>query len=334
MQREKKEIKSGNSWKESNALYSICQDFGLRVIYENAVQTVYGLDNENSNSRMMVYRLYPGVDIFLYDFKDRYTWTGQWKDDINIYQISYCHDGVYQAELIKNKYSYASPGNIMFLNSCKKSLGSKMMTDVMQGFHILIFPEFLNREILNDWQDQFELDLFLILDFFKEIKKVKVIPCGAGLLHVAEDLYELIYNSEIGLVRLKLLEFFHLIIKEDFKIENVNRVFSKEQIEKTKIIKELIEMNLSKHYTIKELCENYDISTTIFKECFKQIFQYPPYEFLRIARMNKAAEYLKNSHKSIIDVSKLLGYENPSNFTRTFKEIYGVLPKEYRNKNV
>jgi AraC-like DNA-binding protein len=50
--------------------------------------------------------------------------------------------------------------------------------------------------------------------------------------------------------------------------------------------------------------------------------------------MNKAAEYLKNTSRSILDIGRLLGYENPSNFSRTFKEVYGMLPKEYRNKNV
>lgn len=315
-------------------MYSIDKDFGFKIIYEDSFQTVYTLDKKNSNSRMIAYHLYSGIEIMLNDFSERYIWSGQWKEETPIYQISYCHSGVYQAELSKNRYSYASPGNIFVLNSCKQSLGSKMTTDILQGFNILIFPELLNEATIEDWLDQFDLNIFQMIDIFNKIKKVQVFPCGAGMLHVAEELYELLYNNEMGVVRLKLLEFFHLIIKEDFRVENMYRIFSKEQIEKTKMIKELIEMDLSKHYTIQELCSNYGLSATIFKECFKQIFQYPPYEFLRIARMNKAAEYLKNSDRSILDIGRLLGYENPSNFTRTFKEIYGVLPKEYRNKNV
>ena len=166
-----------------------------------------------------------------------------------------------------------------------------------------------------------------------ETEKAKVFPCGERILCVAEEIYKLLYSHEMGLLKLKLLELFYMIIKEDIRIENRQRVFSREQIEKTKMIKELIEMDLSKHYTIKELCGRYDLSATIFKECFKQMFQYPPYEFLRIARMNQAGEYLKQSDKSILDISRLLGYENPSNFARTFKEIYGVLPRQYRNSS-
>jgi len=312
-------------------MHSISQDFGLRIIFENSSQTVYTIDNDDSNSRMVVFHLYPGIEIILNDFKERYSWSGQWSEETRVFQIAYCHNGVYQAEFSKNKFSYSSPGNIVVLNSCKESLGSKMTTDILQGFNILIYPKLLTESVINDWQKQFDLNINEVLHVFSEIKKVKAFPCGAGMLHVAGELYELLYNNEIGIVRLKLLEFFHLILKEDYKVENKQRVFSREQIEKTKMIKEQIEINLAKHYTIQELCDCHGISTTIFKECFKQIFQNPPYEFLRIARMNKASEYLKNSELSILEIGKSLGYENPSNFTRTFKQIYGVLPKKYKS---
>ncbi|WMJ88021.1 hypothetical protein [Anaerocolumna sp. MB42-C2] len=57
----------------------IDKDFGLRILYENAEQTTYSLDTENSTSRMIRYRLYPGVDIILSDFQERYIWAGEWK---------------------------------------------------------------------------------------------------------------------------------------------------------------------------------------------------------------------------------------------------------------
>ena len=311
----------------------IDKDFGLRVIFENSLQTIYTIDKENSDSRMILYHLYPGVDIILSDFKERYTWAGEWRLKGRIYQISYNCSGVYQAQIRKNEFCYASPGNLVILNSCKKSLDSKMTTDDLRGFSILLFPELFDQAITEEWIKQFDLDMNYFIELLPEIDTAKVFPCGEGILGVAEEIYKLLYNHKMGILKLKLLEFFHMIIKEDIKIENKKRVFSGEQIEKTKMIKELIEMDLSKHYTIQELCWRHEMSTTIFKECFKQMFQYPPYEFLRIARMNRAGEYLKNSDMSILDIGRLLGYENPSNFTRTFKEIYGVLPRQYRNSS-
>ena len=109
--------------------------------------------------------------------------------------------------------------------------------------------------------------------------------------------------------------------------------FSKEQIEKTKIIQEKMLYDLSKHYTIRELCQEKRLSETIFKECFKAIYQQTPYNFLRMAKMNKAAELLRGKKITVAEVARELGYENPSNFTRTFKAMFGVLPKAYKENN-
>jgi AraC-like DNA-binding protein len=49
--------------------------------------------------------------------------------------------------------------------------------------------------------------------------------------------------------------------------------------------------------------------------------------------MTKAAELLKLTRLSISDISKAVGYENPLHFSRAFKNIYGVSPREWRNNN-
>ena len=132
---------------------------------------------------------------------------------------------------------------------------------------------------------------------------------------------------------MKSLEFFCSIVNDGFKCISSDKNFSKEQIEKTKIIQEKMLYDLSKHYTIRELCQEKRLSETIFKECFKAIYQQTPYNFLRMAKMNKAAELLRGKKITVAEVARELGYENPSNFTRTFKAMFGVLPKAYKENN-
>lgn len=49
-------------------------------------------------------------------------------------------------------------------------------------------------------------------------------------------------------------------------------------------------------------------------------------------RMKKAAQFLKNPTCKIYDISNLVGYTQPKNFTRAFKVYYGMSPKDYRDK--
>jgi len=52
--------------------------------------------------------------------------------------------------------------------------------------------------------------------------------------------------------------------------------------------------------------------------------------YLLSLRMQKAANYLKDVHNKIYDVSSMVGYSNPKNFTRTFRTYFGKTPVEFR----
>lgn len=50
-------------------------------------------------------------------------------------------------------------------------------------------------------------------------------------------------------------------------------------------------------------------------------------------RMVKATELLKLTTLSIADIGTAVGYGNPLHFSRAFKNIYGVSPREWRNEH-
>lgn len=54
-------------------------------------------------------------------------------------------------------------------------------------------------------------------------------------------------------------------------------------------------------------------------------------DYLIKVKMHKAAELLRNMELKTYEISELVGYSNPKNFTRAFKVFFGVSPREYRN---
>jgi AraC-like DNA-binding protein len=50
-------------------------------------------------------------------------------------------------------------------------------------------------------------------------------------------------------------------------------------------------------------------------------------------RMRKAAQLLQDVDYLTYEVSELVGYSNPKNFTRTFKRFFGVPPRQYRHSS-
>lgn len=69
--------------------------------------------------------------------------------------------------------------------------------------------------------------------------------------------------------------------------------------------------------------------TTFFKKV-KQVTGMPPHEYIRKIRMQRAAELLQDPAQSIAEVSYQTGFEDPSYFSRTFKEYFGITASQFR----
>jgi AraC-like DNA-binding protein len=82
--------------------------------------------------------------------------------------------------------------------------------------------------------------------------------------------------------------------------------------------------------TIAEVC---GLNRSYFGKIFKKAIGKTPQEFILNFRMTKAAELLKLTNSNIGDIGKAVGYDNSLHFSRAFKNIYGISPKEWRNQN-
>ncbi|MNY47837.1 HTH-type transcriptional activator RhaS [compost metagenome] len=59
-----------------------------------------------------------------------------------------------------------------------------------------------------------------------------------------------------------------------------------------------------------------------------------PNRFIRIIRLERAKELLRDPANSIASVAMESGYEDPGYFARIFKQEYGVTPHKWRNVHV
>ena len=54
-----------------------------------------------------------------------------------------------------------------------------------------------------------------------------------------------------------------------------------------------------------------------------------PLEFIRSIRLKRAAQLLEKSGMSVSEIAYDVGFNNPKNFTKYFKEEFNVLPSQY-----
>ena len=84
---------------------------------------------------------------------------------------------------------------------------------------------------------------------------------------------------------------------------------------------------------IEDIAAVCGINRSYFGKIFRNSTGRSPQEFLMNYRMVKATELLKLTSLSIADVGSAVGYENQLHFSRAFKNIYGVSPREWRKQN-
>lgn len=88
--------------------------------------------------------------------------------------------------------------------------------------------------------------------------------------------------------------------------------------------------DLSRRPTIEELALSFHINQTTLKSTFKRVFGKPIATYMKEYRIRRAAELIEKSDRSISEISAAVGYENQSKFTQAFKDVFGILPKDYR----
>ena len=94
-----------------------------------------------------------------------------------------------------------------------------------------------------------------------------------------------------------------------------------------------IEQNFQNDICVEEIAAFCGLNRTYFGRIFKETVGRSPQQFLLSYRMSKAAELLKLTVLSISDIGNAVGYPNQLHFSRAFKNVYGVSPREWRNKN-
>ncbi|MGL5258080.1 MAG: helix-turn-helix domain-containing protein [Proteocatella sp.] len=100
--------------------------------------------------------------------------------------------------------------------------------------------------------------------------------------------------------------------------------------ERIKIMLQYIQEHYDEPITVSELASKAMISESECLRCFRNTIGTPPIQYLKQFRIQKASELLISTSYKISKVSELCGFQDVSYFVKTFREIKGKTPSEYR----
>jgi AraC-like DNA-binding protein len=136
-----------------------------------------------------------------------------------------------------------------------------------------------------------------------------------------------------ALVRIKLLEFLHLLSLYDKRIFQAAFQSIQASSSPKRNLTRLLNNSNTLKLTISDLANLSGRSTSTFTRDFKAIYDIPPKQWLQNKRLDRAYEQLTNTELTVTHVAADLGYENVSHFIKSFKEKYKITPKQLKQNN-
>ncbi len=88
--------------------------------------------------------------------------------------------------------------------------------------------------------------------------------------------------------------------------------------------------NLDKNLTLSDISKSLSMSASHLSAIFKKRMKYSPINLFTTLKIQKACEMLMDGSNNIKTIAFNLGYDDPYHFSRVFKKVMGVSPKNFK----
>ena len=95
-------------------------------------------------------------------------------------------------------------------------------------------------------------------------------------------------------------------------------------------VETLMQNNLHQELSLDALAHHCQLSKFHFSKKFKELTDTSPIQHFINMKIQRACFKLDNTNKTIKKISEELGYADPYYFSRLFKKVIGISPKQYR----
>jgi signal transduction histidine kinase/AraC-like DNA-binding protein len=116
----------------------------------------------------------------------------------------------------------------------------------------------------------------------------------------------------------------HMLLADPEKAENIDDKFLR------RFLMQIEEVYADPEYNIERLSETLGLSRGHLYRKIKELTGVSPVDFLRDYRLKRAAVIVKQQQLSISEIAYRTGFSSPAYFSKCFKVLYGMTPKEYQ----
>jgi AraC-like DNA-binding protein len=245
----------------------------------------------------------------------------------NCLEIGYCHKGKGLFKVGGKVLPYKA-GDIAIINSREAHI-AYFIVDCIWSWLYLEPGKFLASS---------SLDVALVdTDRLGGADFVNIIPgkdnpeAESLLMHIMKEVKERknFYRSAVRGLVLAFMACLHRIRAAKSASRGPTSEVS-DQIERIGPALEYIQAQFRRKLSVEAIAKRANMSPTNFSRIFRRILGVSPHKYIAAFRINMACAALKGTVKSVEVIAYESGFEDPSAFSRAFKQSMGTAPGEWR----
>ena len=282
----------------------------------------------NGTGILYDYSIFPGIDLIFMDFNcsDIFDEPNEMR---NVLEIRHYQEGRVEFEFEGDKVFHLQQDEFCVNGMLNMPARYSFPFDYCSGLSLVLDKNSMT-EVTRSQLALFQIDISVLEEDLDTAHQWYICKTPPSMCHVFEELYAAKEHETSQYFRIKVLE----LLYHATKLRKEDRVaatyYAREHIEIVKRVRKAMLKDLSRSTPLEQFLRGEAISTVTFQTIFKQIYGRSPYAYLKHYRMNSAAVQLRGSNESINQIALSLGYSNASKFARAFRDVFGVLPKDYR----
>ena len=295
------------------------------VLRVDAECTVYSLANAPDKLMLTAYSVFPGIELIYNDIHADLR-IGSTVKGAGILEIDHCHEGRIEFEYGEES-CFLAPGDLSVSRPDAGLRQARVPTGHYHGITVRIDTA-RSPDCLSCFLQDVDVRVSSLTEKFCGDTPWFAARSSASIEHVFSELYRVPPEIRRGYFKVKILEL--LLFLSALPVEASRPSYSRAQVALAQSISKYLLENTEERITVTDLSRRFGASPTMINSSFRGVYGMTPAAFLRAQKMHAAAELLRRTDRTVLDIANQFGYDNASKFARAFRDVIGVPPNSYR----
>ena len=283
-------------------------------------------ESTDGEAVVTAYPVFPGIEIAYCDIH-AHECRLEHTPGISLMRISHCREGRLEQQL-GNEYYFLAPGDLAVSRSDASDEAARFPTGHYHGITVTIDPA-QAPECLSCLLSDVNVRPAALMEKFCANGGYFAARSSASVEHIFSELYSVPEEIRKGYFKVKVLEL--LLFLSALPTERRRPAYSGAQVRLASAVSEYLLSATEERPTTAELSAKFHASATQILQSFQGVYGMSPAAFLRAQKMHAAAELLRSTDRTVLDIAGQFGYDNASKFARAFRSVIGVSPNAYRS---